>query len=269
MGALDRFRLDGQVAVVTGAGRGIGAGCALVYAEAGADVAISARTESQLDEVAEQVRALGRRALVVPGDVNDLAFVAELVDRAAAELGRIDHVVNNAGGTGPAPLLQTTAEQLEHAFHFNVTTAFELSKLAIPHLLQQGGGTIVNISSFMGRRADRGFVAYGTAKGAMSHMTRLMALDCAPRIRVNGIHVGSIATSSLEGVLSTPELAEEMVAKTPLGFIGTPEDIGLCALYLASPAGRYLTGKLIECDGGTEMSTLDLRIPDLGVEVAR
>ena len=266
MGALDRFRLDGQVAVVTGAGRGIGAGCALVYAEAGADVALAARTRDQLESTAEQVRALGRRALVVPGDVSDLAFVAELADRTAAELGRIDHVVNNVGGSAPGPLMATSAEQLEEAFHVNVTTAFELSKRCIPHLLAQGGGTIVNISSFMGRRADRGFVAYGTAKGAMAHMTRLMALDCAPRIRVNGIYVGSIATSALEGVLATPQLAEEMVAKTPLGFIGTPEDIGLCALYLASPAGRYLTGKLIECDGGTEMSTLDLRIPDLGTE---
>lgn len=264
MGALDRFRLDGTVAIITGAGRGIGAGCARVYAEAGADVVITARTKDQLDAVAEDVRAFGRRALVVPGDVTDLAFLAELVDRTVAELGRVDHVVNNAGGGGIGPLFSVSAKELESQFHFNVTTAFELTKLAVPHMLVAGKGSVVNISSFMGRRADRGFVAYGTAKAALAHMTRLLAYDCAPKVRVNAIAVGSIATSALEGVLTVPELRDEMVAKTPLGFIGTPEDIGLCALYLASDAGRYVTGKVVECDGGTEGSTLDLRLPDLG-----
>jgi 7-alpha-hydroxysteroid dehydrogenase len=263
MGALDRFRMDGQVAVVTGAGRGIGAGCARVYAEAGADVVLTARTEEQLNVVADEVRAFGQRALVVPGDVNDLAFLATLVERAVGEFGRIDQVVNNAGGGGIGSLMTTSAEEFEAQFHFNVTTAFELTKLCVPHMLAQGGGSIVNISSFMGRRYDRGYVAYGTAKAALAHLTRLTAADCAPRVRVNGIYVGSIATSALEGVLTMPELRDEMVSKTPLGFIGTPEDIGLCALYLASDAGRYITGKMIECDGGTEMSTLDLRIPDL------
>jgi 7-alpha-hydroxysteroid dehydrogenase len=263
MGALDRFRLDGTVAIVTGAGRGIGAGCARVYAEAGADVVITARTREQLDVVADDIRSFGRRAIVVPGDVTDLGFLAALVEQAVAELGRVDHVVNNAGGGGIGPLLGVTADELESQFHFNVTTAFELTKLCVPHMLAAGGGTVVNISSFMGRRADRGFVAYGTAKAALAHMTRLMAVDCAPRIRVNAIAVGSIATSALEGVLTVPQLRDEMVAKTPLGFIGEPEDIGLCALYLASPAGRYVTGKIIECDGGTEGSTLDLHIPDL------
>ncbi len=263
MAALDRFRLDGQVALITGAGRGIGAGCARVYAEAGADVAITARTRDQLEEVAAEVRAFGRRALVVPGDVTDLGFLADFVSQAVAEFGRVDQVVNNAGGGGVGPLVDMTAANFEAQFHFNVTTAFELTKLAIPHMLAAGRGSVVNISSFMGRRADRGFVAYGTAKGAMAHMTRLLACDCAPKIRVNAIAVGSIATSALEGVLTMPVLRDEMVSKTPLGFIGTPEDIGLCALYLASDAGRYVTGKIIECDGGTEMSTLDQRIPDL------
>jgi 7-alpha-hydroxysteroid dehydrogenase len=263
MSALDRFRLDGKVVLVTGAGRGIGAGCAKVFAEAGADVAITARTVAQLDEVAAEVRAFGRRALVVPGDVTDLDFLAEFVAQAKTELGRIDLVVNNAGGGGIGPLLSVSAHDFEAQFHFNVTTAFELTKLAIPHMLEAGGGSVVNISSFMGRMADRGFVSYGTAKGALAHMTRLLAFDCAPKIRVNAIAVGSIATSSLEGVLTVPALRDEMVSKTPLGFIGVPEDIGLCALYLASDAGRYVTGKIIECDGGTQGSTLDLRIPDL------
>lgn len=120
---LDRFRLDGQVAVVTGAGRGIGAGTALALAEAGADVLISSRTEAQLDEVAERIAALGRRAVVVPADLSDLDEVAMLAQRAQDELGRLDVVVNNVGGTIPNAFLDTTPEYLEEAFRFNVSTA--------------------------------------------------------------------------------------------------------------------------------------------------
>src|SRR5580704_1902515 len=160
---LDRFRLDGRAAVVTGAGRGIGAGAARALAEAGADVALTARTPEQLETVAADIRALGRRALVVPGDVNDLDHVDRFVDAAIAEFGHVDIVVNNAGGSMPAPLLDTSVRSFEQAFHFNVTTAFALTKAALPHLLAREGGAVVNISSAMGRLRDRGFVAYGTA----------------------------------------------------------------------------------------------------------
>ena len=178
---LDRFMLTDRVAVVTGAGRGIGAAVARTFAEAGADVVIASRTKDQLDEVAADVRAAGRRAVVVPCDVSETANLEELVDRAMAELGRIDVVVNNAGGTSPRPFLDTSERMFERAFHFNVTTAFALSKLAVPHMLAGDGGSIVNIGSAIGRLRDRGFVAYGTAKAAMAHMTRLMAADLAPR----------------------------------------------------------------------------------------
>ena len=234
---LDRFRLTDRVAVVTGAGRGIGAGCARALAEAGADVALTARTKEQLDEVADDVRSLGRRALVLPGDVSELATLDRLVEETVGELGRIDVVVNNAGGSMPTALLDTSVRSFEEAFHFNVTTAFALSKAAIPHMLESGGGSIVNISSAMGRLRDRGFVAYGTAKAALAHMTRLMAADCAPRIRVNAIAVGSVATSALEIVIG--------------------------ALYLASDASSFVTGKVIEIDGGIEAANLDMHIPDL------
>ena len=145
-----------RVAVVTGAGRGIDAGYALALAEAGADVAITARTEAQLESVAEQVRALGRRALVFPADVNDLATLDAFVEATMREFGRLDVVVNNAGGSMPRPLLDTSVKAFEAAFHFNVTTAFALSKAAIPRMLDtptpgEGGGSIVNISSVMGR----------------------------------------------------------------------------------------------------------------------
>jgi 7-alpha-hydroxysteroid dehydrogenase len=260
---LDRFRLDGKVAVITGAGRGIGAGCARAYAESGADVAITARTEEQLESVAAEVRALGRRALVFPADVNDLDVLDDFVEATMAEFGRLDLVVNNAGGSMPTALLDTSAKMFEQAFHFNVTTAFALSKASIPHMLETGGGSIVNISSVMGRVRERGFVAYGTAKAALAHMTRLMAADCAPRIRVNAIGVGSVATSALEMVLTNDDLRNEMVAGTPLARLGEVDDIALGALYLASDAASYVTGKVLEIDGGLEAANLDMHIADL------
>jgi len=176
-------------------------------------------------------------------------------------------VVNNAGGTAPRPFLDTTPGYFERAFHFNVTTAFALSRLVAPHLLKTATAddpaAIVNISSAIGRLRDRGFVAYGTAKAAMLHLTRLMAIDFAPRIRVNAIAVGSVATSSLETVLTNDDLQNEMVARTPLHRLGDPEDIALAALYLASSAGSFITGKVLEVDGGIEAPNLALGLPDL------
>ena len=163
---LDRFSLTDKVAIVTGAGRGIGAACALGFAEAGADVVIASRTKEQLEDVAYQVSDRGRRALGVPCDVNDPAIL-ELRRPGDDEFGRIDIVVNNAGGAMPGAFLDTSEKAFEGAFHFNVTTAFTLSKLAVPHMLAGDGGSIVNISSAMGRLTDRGFVAYGTAKAAL------------------------------------------------------------------------------------------------------
>jgi 7-alpha-hydroxysteroid dehydrogenase len=260
---LDRFRLDGRVAVITGSGRGIGAGCARAFAEAGADVALTARTKEQLDEVAEDVRSLGRRALVMPGDVSDLGTLDRLVEETVGELGHIDIVVNNAGGSMPTGLLDTSVRSFEEAFHFNVTTAFALSKAAIPHMLETDGGSIINISSAMGRLRDRGFVAYGTAKAALAHYTRLAALDLCPRIRVNAIAPGSILTSALDIVASNDELRALMEKVTPMRRLGDPEDIAAAAVYLASPAGSYLTGKTLEVDGGITFPNLDLPIPDL------
>lgn len=275
---IDRFRLDGRAALVTGAGRGIGRACALALAEQGADVTLVARTRSDLDALASRVAELGRRAVVLPADVSDTAGLAEVVAGAVDALGRLDILVNNAGGAPPRPFLDTGERALEAAFHFNVTTAFRLTQLAVPHLLAAqehppapapaGAGAaptsaVVNISSAMGRLVGRGYAAYGTAKAALSHLTRLLAADLAPRIRVNAVAVGATATSALETVLTDPGLRDAMTAGTPLRRLGEPDDVAAAVLYLASDAGSYVTGKVLEVDGGIERPNLDLGLPDL------
>ena len=260
---LERFRLDGKIAIVTGAGRGIGAATARAMGEAGANVVLASRTAEQLEIVAADVRAFGGQALVIPTDVNENANIEALAHAAIEEFGRIDIVVNNAGGTPPRPFLDTSPGYFERAFHFNTTTAFVLSKAAVPHMIEQGEGTIVNISSAIGRLRDRGFSAYGTAKAALTHLTRLMAADLAPKVRVNGIAVGSVATSALDTVLTNDDIRAEMVTGTPLKRLGEPDDIALCALYLASPAASFVTGKIFEIDGGLEEANLALGLPDL------
>ena len=270
---LDRFRVDGRAAVVTGAGRGIGAASAVALAEAGADVVISARTKEQLEAVARKVEAAGRRAVIVPADLSDLDAAASLPDAAVSEFGRLDIVVNNVGGALPRPFLDTKPRHLENAFRFNVGTAHALTQAAVPHLLASGAvgeaareaghAAVINISSVVGRVPGRGYLAYGTAKAALAHYTRLAAADLAPRIRVNAIAVGSVATSALEIVLTDDNLRSQMEQSTPLGMIGDPEDVAAAAVFLASPASRYVTGKVLGVDGGLERPNLDLGLPDL------
>jgi 7-alpha-hydroxysteroid dehydrogenase len=260
---LDLFRLDGKVAILTGAGRGIGAASAIALAECGANVVIASRTQADLDEVAAKVAKTGQRAVTVAGDLADLDVMRSLVTRAREEFGRLDVVVNNVGGAIPLPFFDTSPEYLEEAFHFNVTTAHALNLVAVPLMLENGGGSIVNISSVMGRVAGRGYSAYGATKAALSHYTRLVYKDLAPRIRVNAIAAGSTATSALEIVTSTPELKSMMEGLTPLHRIADPEEIAAGVLYLASDAGAFLTGKVLEIDGGTDIPSLDFALPDL------
>jgi 7-alpha-hydroxysteroid dehydrogenase len=262
---LDRFRVTDRVAVVTGAGRGIGAAAAVALAQAGANVVISARTEDQLARVAREIEAAGRRALVVSADLSDLDAAAGLAAAAVDAFGRLDIVVNNVGGAMPRPFLATKPRHMTDAFGFNVAVTHSLTRAAVPHLLASAdqAGAVVNISSAMGRLAGRGYLAYGTAKAAVAHYTRLAAADLAPRIRVNAIAVGSAATSALDIVLTDDTLRSQMERSVQLGRIGDPEDIAAAVLFLASPAAGYLTGKVLEVDGGMDRPNLDLGLPDL------
>lgn len=245
------FSLAGRVAIVTGAGRGIGRACALMLARAGADVALAARTAKDLDAVAVEIRGMGRRALPVPTDVNDDAALDHLVATTAAELGRIDIVVNNAGGAGPNNPLKMSGHDFGAVLAWNVVPAYALIQKAMPHLRAAGAGAVVNISSVAARYAQKHFSAYGAAKAALNQMTRNLAQDFGPAVRVNAVEPGTIETEALAPYL-TPERRERMLASTPLGRLGQPKDIAAAVLFLCSPAASWITGKVLGVDGGVE-----------------
>ena len=260
----DRFDLSGRVAIVTGAGKGIGAGCALGLAEAGADVALAARTGSDLDAVAQRISALGRRAIAVPTDVTDADQLQALVTRTVDELGRVDILVNNAGGWDPRPVMATSPRNVEAAFRFNVLAAFTLTQLCVPHMVETGGGSVVNISSRAASMVQPCFVAYATAKAALSMMTRAMAPELAPAVRVNAIEVGGVETAALEHVLTNDSVRRQLERGTPMQRIGRPEDIAAAVLYLASDAASWVTGKIFEVDGGVESPAFTIPFTPLG-----
>jgi 7-alpha-hydroxysteroid dehydrogenase len=258
----DPFRLDGEVALITGASRGIGAAIATEFARAGADLVLVARGADDLERVATAVRRAGRAALVIPADLSDARGMSGVIEAAVGEHGRLDVLVNNAGGAAPTPYLETTAEQLDAAFRFNVSVPFELVKRATPHLLASPRGSIVNVSSRMDSLSERGLITYGTVKAALSHMTRLLAAELAPRVRVNGVAPAVVATEALNEALD-PERRRRVEAATPLRRLAGVEDVARAVRWLSSPAADYITGKIIEVDGGAEAPTLRSDAPDL------
>ena len=264
MSILDRFKLTDRVAIVTGGGKGIGRGIAWAFAEAGADVVVAARTESDLAETVTGVEQRGRKALAVRTDVTVTEDLERLVRAALDAFGRIDVLVNNAGGTGPRAALQTSEAYFEKALRFNVTQAFLLTKLVVPHMVETaGGGAVVNVSSRSSDMVQTAFVAYGAGKAALNMMTRNLAAELAPKVRVNALSVGGVATEALSIVLTNEALAEQFNRNTPMGRPGTVEDVAAAALYLASPASAWVTGKVFQVDGGTEAPAMTVPVEPL------
>jgi 7-alpha-hydroxysteroid dehydrogenase len=248
----DYFRLEGKKALITGAGKGIGARIATAFAEMGADVALIARTESDLDSVASEVTNLGREALTFACDVTDESALEEVVESLTNHWGSLDILVNNAGapGQGYGSLKKVTKARFVNTLDINLTSAYTLTHLALPLLQASPSASIVNVSSALGWMVDKNFAAYGAAKAGMDQMTRILAYELAPNIRVYGIAPGAIETPSTAFITQNEDVYNATVRWIPQGRLGQPDDIALAALYLASSAAGFVSGKVIEVDGG-------------------
>lgn len=249
MGVDQLFSLKGHAALVTGGGAGIGKAISLMYAEAGAMVAVTDLKPADAEAVAAECRQCGVKALGLKLDVTNEAERAAVVERVAKEFGKLTVLVNNAGGGGPKPFDMPMGD-FEWAFQLNVYSLFRLSQLAHPHLKAAGGGAIINISSMAGENKNKRMCSYGASKASVNHLTRNMAFDLGPdNIRVNAIAPGAIRTAALATVL-TPEVEKTMLKHTPLARLGEGTDIAAAALYLAAPASAWVSGQVLTVSGG-------------------
>ena len=257
MNIIDRFRLDGQVAVVTGGGRGIGEGIALGLAEAGADVVVAARRTEEVEAVAEKINALGRRGLAVTTDVMDIEQVQALAATTFEQMGALTCWVSNAGGADdrvPRTFLEMPERQWDFQLDLNLKAVWTGAQAAGNIMKDNGGGTIINISSAAAGKASPYNGPYAVAKSGVDNLTQTLAVEMAGLgIRVNGVSPGPIPTEVfLEFTKMTEEDIPEMGKRlgVPLGRVGTPEDIAPAVVYLASDASSWMTGHTIAVQGG-------------------
>jgi len=267
------FDLKGKVAIVTGAGRGIGKVIALTLAEAGADIVVTARTEQQITETAEEVRRLGRRSLAVPADVTKQRQTRAVVEKTIAEFGRIDILVNNAGDStlGAVTIApgdtkaagwkwarqwgwenkQLTVREWRRVIDVDLTGAFLFAQAVGPHMMRQKAGIIINITSVYAEMGVPRAAPYCASKAALAALTRCLAVEWAPyNIRVNAIGPGFVRTELTEPYFSDPEWAAALPKNVPLKRVGEPREVALLALYLASRASAFMTGQSVYLDGG-------------------
>jgi NAD(P)-dependent dehydrogenase (short-subunit alcohol dehydrogenase family) len=245
------FDLTGKVAVVTGASRGIGAAIAEAFSGAGARVVLASRKLEDLETVAERLRAAGGEALAVACHTGRAAEVEALAARAEEAFGGIDVLVNNAA-TNPhfGPLLTVDEAQWDKTFEVNVKGYFHAIRACVPRMQRRGGGAVINIASVVGLVPHSGLGVYGVSKAAVLMLSKTLAAELAPAIRVNAIAPGLIETRFSAGLWSTPEIRDRALAAIPQRRIGQTADLVGAALYLASDASRYTTGAVLVVDGG-------------------
>jgi len=243
--------LNGKVALVTGASKGLGKAMALALGEAGAKLALASRDRKLLAETAAAVRARGAEAEAFPADVSDEAQVLALEKAVSARFGRLHILINNAGINIRKPVTDFTLEEWNRVQATNVTSVFLMCRAFVPHLKGQGYGRILNMTSMMSHVALSGRTAYCTSKTGLLGFTRALALELAPeKITVNGISPGPCTTEINKPLMENPELAQSFLARIPVGRWGRPEEIGALAVYLCSEAAGFLTGTDIVIDGG-------------------
>jgi NAD(P)-dependent dehydrogenase (short-subunit alcohol dehydrogenase family) len=250
---MDKYRLDGKVALVTGGSRGIGRATALGLAEAGADVAVASRKRPDLENVAADIKRMGRKSLAVAAHVGRMDDISSLVAKVRDEFGRIDILVNNAG-TSPAlaSSLEVDERLWDSIMNLNLKGLFFLSQAVAKVMKEHGGGRIINVASMDGFKPEANIGTYAVSKAGVIMVSRVMALELARyNIRVNTIAPGNVHTRLGDSrFLAMPEYEEEMVKRTPLGRIGEPDDIVGAMIYLASDASSFVTGECIVVAGG-------------------
>jgi NAD(P)-dependent dehydrogenase (short-subunit alcohol dehydrogenase family) len=252
MSLFESLRVDGQVALVTGAGRGIGATIARYLAEAGAEVVLLSRTLSELQTVAQQITEAGGRASIRHCDVTDAKALRAIID----ELPRLDILVNNAGTNIPEPMIEVSDEHLDHLLNLNIRSCFIAAQAAVKKMLQdperaKKGGSVIHISSQMGHIGSPNRTVYCTTKHAIEGLTKAMAIELAEHnIRVNSVAPTFVDTPLVRQVVNTDEKRAFLFSKIPLGHLAETEDIAAAVAYLASPAARMVTGTCLKVDGG-------------------
>ena len=250
--SLPNFSLAGKVAIVTGGSKGIGREIALVFAEAGADVVVSSRgLDSSLENVAEEIRTLGRRSLAVPADIRKKSDVERLVQMTLDEFGVIDILVNNAGILLVAPFVDHSEEDWDRIMDTNLKGYYLCSQAVVKRMMAQKQGNIINMASIRSIGASRGRVGYCVSKAGVVMLTRVMALEFASsNIRVNAIAPGWIKTQLNKHLWEKPDIIKQIKREVPLGYMAEPSVVAATALFLASDASSYITGHTLVVDGG-------------------
>lgn len=254
---LEKYRLDGKVALITGGSRGIGRATALGFAEAGASIAIASRKLSDLEDVAREIKESGGKALPVAAHVGRMEDIKNLVSRVTGEFGKIDILVNNAG-TSPAlaSSLEVDERLWDSVMNLNLKGLFFLSQAVAKVMKEHGGGRIINVASMDAFKPERNIGTYAISKAGVIMATKVMALELGQyNIRVNALAPGNVHTRLGDSrFLAMPEYEKEMIARTPLGRIGDPDDMVGAMIYLASDASSFVTGECIVADGGIALT---------------